>query len=109
MSFKSASPDAVEEMLRNLIAGNQQTSIQISDIMSFPVITVHERTPMREAAAILRQRGVSGLPVVNDDEALVGVLSRRDFKKVRGDGRMTAPVKAFMSEKAVSMFFISSP
>jgi tRNA nucleotidyltransferase (CCA-adding enzyme) len=101
--LKSASPDAVEEMLRELIAGNQLSSVQISDIMSFPVITIHERSPMAEAAAILRGEGVSGLPVVNDDNELVGVLSRRDFKRVRNDRKMKTPVKAYMSDTPVAI------
>jgi CBS domain-containing protein len=81
-----------------LIDGNQQTSVRVSDLMSFPVITVDARTTMAEAGKLLRAKGCTGLPVI-DEERLVGVLSRRDFKRVRQHRQIDAPVKAFMSTR----------
>ncbi|MDX9785992.1 MAG: CBS domain-containing protein [Desulfobacterales bacterium] len=107
--LKAASPDAIEETIKELILGNQRTSIRISDLMSFPVMTVHEKMPMREVAQFLREKGVTGLPVVNDDEELVGVISRRDFKKVKKDPKLTAPVKAYMSHHTVTIEPEKSP
>ncbi|MCP4721865.1 MAG: CBS domain-containing protein, partial [Desulfobacteraceae bacterium] len=34
---------------------------------------------------------------------LVGVISRRDFKKIRKSKQMQAPIKAFMSRKLVTI------
>lgn len=101
--MKAVSPDAVEEIITELISGNRRSSIQISDLMSFPVITVKERTPMMEVAHILRDKGVTGLLVVNDEEQLVGVISRRDFKKVKKDPKLEAPVKAYMSTSVITI------
>jgi CBS domain-containing protein len=86
-------------MIHDLIEGNQQASVQISDLMSFPVHTVAERTPMAEVARILRQKGCTGLPVVRDGDVLAGVISRRDFRKIKKEDQLKAPVKAFMSTK----------
>ena len=107
--LKSVSPDTIEAMIKELIAGNQQSSIQVSDLMSFPVYTVHERSSMKSVAHILRERGVSGFPVVDDADKLVGVISRRDFKKVRKDSNLEAPVKAFMSNSTVTIAPGQSP
>ena len=100
--LKGINPEAAEEMIISLIQGNQQSSVQISDIMSFPVYSVTTDTSMEAVAGILRHRGYTGLPVVNDG-GLVGVISRRDFKKIRREDQLRAPVKAFMSTKVVTV------
>lgn len=96
-------PDTIEEMLMELISGNQYSSIRLSDIMSYPVVTVTEDTKIEEVAMILRDMGCTGVPVVDKDENVVGVISRRDFKKVRKTNHMQSPVKAFMSRKVVTI------
>jgi tRNA nucleotidyltransferase (CCA-adding enzyme) len=101
--MKAVSPDAVEEMITELIAGNQRSSIQISDLMSFPVLTINEKTPMMKVARILREKGVTGLLVVNDEDKLVGVISRRDFRKIKKDPKLEAPVKAYMSTHVITI------
>jgi len=106
--IKSANPDAVEEMIRELIRGNQQSSVQISDLMSFPVATVSAETSMEQVARILRQKGYTGLPVM-DRGKIVGVVSRRDFRKIRKESQLEAPVKAFMSTNVVTISPGKSP
>jgi CBS domain-containing protein len=76
--------------------------------MSFPVITVTDDTPMKKVAGILRKKGCTGLPVVNDDK-LVGMISRRDFRKIKRDSQLDAPVKAFMITKVLSIEAGKSP
>ena len=96
--LKSVNPDAVEKWIKELIRGNQQASVQISDLMSFPVITVPDDTPMKKVAEILRQKGCTGVPVVRNNRP-VGMISRRDFRKIRKETQLNSPVKAFMSTK----------
>ncbi|MGJ4945859.1 CBS domain-containing protein [Bradyrhizobium sp. HKCCYLS1011] len=48
-------------------------------IMTRPVITVTPETPIVEAANIMLERHVSGLPVVDGAGKLVGVVSEGDF------------------------------
>jgi nanoRNase/pAp phosphatase (c-di-AMP/oligoRNAs hydrolase)/CBS domain-containing protein len=100
--LKGTNPEAVEEMIVDLIQGNQQSSVQISDLMSFPVYSVTTATTMQAVAGILRHRGFTGLPVVNEG-GLVGVISRRDFRKIRRQDQLQAPVKAFMSTKVITI------
>ena len=90
-------PDAVEGMITELIQGNQQASVQVSDLMSYPVTCVEAETPMSEVAQLLRRKGCTGLPVLSSGK-LVGVLSRRDFKRLHKQAQLNAPVKAFMSK-----------
>lgn len=101
--LKSTNPVVIEEMIIEMIKGNQQTSVMLSDIMSYPVTTINENIAVGEAAMILRDIGCSGLPVVDDGDNLVGIISRRDFRKIRKADHMQSPVKAFMSRKVVSI------
>jgi CBS domain-containing protein len=100
--LKSVNPDAVEKWIKELIRGNQQASVQISDLMSFPVITVPDHTPMRKVAEILRKKGFTGLPVVSNDR-LTGMISRRDFRRIKRDSQLDAPVKAFMTNPVLTI------
>ena len=48
-------------------------------IMTRPVITVTPETTVVEAANTMLQRHVSGLPVIDPDGKLVGIISEGDF------------------------------
>jgi len=100
--LKSVNPAAVEDWINDLIMGNQQASVQISDLMSFPVISVSDDTPMKKVAEILKEKGCTGLPVVNDDEP-VGMISRRDFRRIKKKAQLQSPVKAFMTNKILTI------
>lgn len=106
--LKSIEPETVERMIKESIQGHQQTAIKISDLMSFPVLSVSPETSMREVTLILREKGCTGLPVV-DDGGLVGIISRRDFRKIRKDNQLTAPVKAFMRKNVITTEPVKSP
>ena len=101
--LKQVNPDTIEEMLLELISGNQHSSVMLSDIMSYPVVTINEDAKIEEAAMMLRELGCSGMPVVDKDGHVLGVISRRDFKKLRKSKHMQSPVKAFMSRNVVTI------
>lgn len=94
---KKVHPAVIEEWITELIQGGRQTTVRVSDLMSFPVVTLNEKMTMAEAAELLREKGCTGFPVVDDRDRLTGVLSRRDFRKIKKDSQLGAPVKAFMS------------
>jgi tRNA nucleotidyltransferase (CCA-adding enzyme) len=106
--IKKVNPHAVEKLILELIKGNQQTSVNLSDIMSYPVITVKQNTPIEEVAMLLRDVGCTGVPIVDHNERLVGIISRRDFKKIRKDSQMQSPVKAFMSRNPIHISYDKS-
>ena len=100
--LKSVDPGEVATSIKKLIEVNQQSSVQISDLMSFPVFSIPSHTTMREVAAILRTKGCTGVPVV-DEGRMVGIISRRDFRKIKKDSQLKAPVKAYMRTPVVSI------
>ena len=101
--IKAANPEAIEEMITDLINGNQHSSVMLADIMSYPVVTVHEDTLVEDVVMILRDMGCTGMPVVDKDDKIVGVISRRDFKKVRKSNQMKSPIKAFMTRNPIAI------
>ena len=103
--LKDVNPSAIETMIKELIKGNSSTSVNLSDVMSYPVITVNENTKVKEVAMLLREVGCTGVPITDIDGKLVGIMSRRDFKKVRKDSQMESPVKAFMTRNPVSISY----
>lgn len=50
--------------------------------MSAPAITVHAEDTVAEAARTMLRRGVERLPVVDDRDRLVGIVTRRDLLQV---------------------------
>lgn len=52
------------------------------DLMTAPVITVHPWTSAKEAAELLAAHGFTALPVVDDDDRLVGIVTEADL--IRG-------------------------
>ena len=57
--------------------------MQRREIMSAPAITIPARAGICEAATILVDAGFTALPVVDDDGALIGILSEADLLKDR--------------------------
>lgn len=49
------------------------------DVMTVDPVTVTEDTPVVDVARILSRRHISGLPVVDDSGALVGIVSEADL------------------------------
>jgi len=52
--------------------------MQVKEIMTKNVICVKKNTPLPEALEYLERHNISGLPVVEDDMTLAGVLSEKD-------------------------------
>lgn len=48
------------------------------DIMTTDLITVGRRTPIHDAIRILVENNITGLPVVDEDMTLVGIISEKD-------------------------------
>ena len=56
--------------------------MRVGDLMTRSVLTTTPQTPVKDAAIVLAGHGVTLLPVVDDDDRLVGVFTEADV--VRG-------------------------
>ncbi len=52
--------------------------MKIEEAMTRDVITVSPQTPIHQAAKVMVDHGISGLPVIDDEGRLVGVISDGD-------------------------------
>jgi len=68
--YRLAYRHALERLSRSVTAG---------EIMTREVAYVHPETPLSEVAEVMGRRGVSGVPVVDADGKVVGVISEKDF------------------------------
>lgn len=51
----------------------------VSDVMTTEVVSVSEDAPLKEAARLLVEHRVSGLPVTNTSGKVLGIISEADF------------------------------
>ena len=55
--------------------------MKVKDILRSPAITIGQESTLREAVELLSKSGVSGLPVVNAEGQLVGIVTEHDIIK----------------------------
>jgi CBS domain-containing membrane protein len=53
--------------------------VTVAEIMTREVVGVQPDTPLADVAEAMGQRGVSGVPVLDDNRRVVGVVSEKDF------------------------------
>lgn len=61
-------------------------SIKAGDIMTVEVIAVKRETPLKEVAELMAEKGVSGVPVIEEDRKVAGLISEKDFLSRMGAG-----------------------
>lgn len=61
----------------------RQDSPTVGEVMTPEPVTIHADAPLTEAARILEEQEVGGLPVVDRDGLLVGVLAESDLVRAR--------------------------
>jgi CBS domain-containing protein len=71
----------------------------VRDIMTARPTSIRVTAPARAAIATMMELDVRHLPVVNEDHELVGMLSDRDFARVRGE----EPIANVMSSDVIAV------
>ncbi len=65
-----------------LAKGSDPYQVSAEDIMSKPLRVVRPDTSIEDAAKAMRENKVKRLPVVNDANELIGILSEGDIMKI---------------------------
>ncbi len=84
-------------------SGKALDKIQASQVMSKPLITAAESTPLHVAAKKMIDLGISSLVAVGEDENLRGIVTKADlcmFYAANGGGRLR--VEAYMTKRPVT-------
>ena len=72
--------------------------MSVREIMTKDVVTVSPAMPVREVANLLSERSVSGVPVIDDEGRVLGVVSELDVV-----GRQGATAADVMSQQVISV------
>lgn len=77
--------------------------MKVAELMTRDVATVTEDIPLREAATLLAEKGISGLPVVDGNGAVVGVLSEADIVVKAGGAPRGSRLLGWLLESDVGL------
>jgi tRNA nucleotidyltransferase (CCA-adding enzyme) len=91
----------IEERIIRSLKKNIKRPVLAADIMSFPVRTVSQEQSIREVDRILKTFGHSGIPIVDKNGELAGIITRKDVDKAIKHGLSHAPVKGFRSHSTI--------
>lgn len=78
--------------------------LNASDIMSTDVITVKKETDLSELADILYKHHINGVPVVDDEGLLIGIICESDL--IRKDKKLHIPTVVTLFD---AVFYLESP
>jgi CBS domain-containing protein len=67
----------------------------VGEAMSAPALTIGPRRPVTEAATVMIEEGVNRLPVIDDEERLIGIITRADLVRafVRSDPEIEQEIR----------------
>ncbi|MGZ5849388.1 MAG: CBS domain-containing protein [Methyloceanibacter sp.] len=60
--------------------------MKVRDVMTSPVVSVGPDTTLLEAGELMLKHDISGLPVLDKEARLVGLITERDFLRPTGSG-----------------------
>ncbi len=99
LAMRGTDAQATLDKLRQQLIAQIPAALTAQELMSSPVRTIRPETQIAEAQRILLRYGHSGLSVVNNDDQLVGIISRRDLDLALHHGFGHAPVKGYMTTR----------
>jgi CBS domain-containing protein len=77
--------------------------LNAGDIMTTDVITVKKETPLKELAEILYKNHINGVPVLDDDGRLIGIICESDL--IRKDKKLHIPTVVALFD---AVFYLES-
>lgn len=61
------------------VTGRRALRLQARDIMTWPVITARPNTTIKDLAAMMTTHRISGIPIVTEEQELVGIVTEGDL------------------------------
>jgi CBS domain-containing protein len=88
-SIKDRQSPSLQKTTANGFSGGdagQKTRMKVGDFMTTKVVTVHPDSQVGDAARLMLERKISGLPVVDAGDHVVGIVTEHDLLRRRPDG-----------------------
>ena len=101
-------PRQIKQAIIAGLRSDKTECVRISDIMSFPVISVTPTTSMREVQNLMAEKKVRGIMVMENDK-IHGIIVLWDLKRVKKEQHWDSPVKAFMARDIITIAPGASP
>ncbi len=76
----------IYQIAYNNIRNRLLNTIAAKNLMTREVLQLEQTLPLVQAASLLAEKQVSGAPVVDSDQKIVGIVTEKDFLKEMGFG-----------------------
>lgn len=77
--------------------------LKVHEVMTVSLQMANPEMPISEVLEILRINHISGVPVVEKDRQLIGILSLEDIVRAMQKNELSAPVSKYMSTKLTTV------
>jgi CBS domain-containing protein len=91
-------------IVKNRYNGNLAAAINedIREIMKKDVVSLGVNDNISNVIKTMIERNIGGIPIVDDDNAVVGIVTERDFVRTVADITTSKSIKEYMSNKVVT-------
>jgi len=91
-------------IVKNRYKGNLAAAINedVREIMKKDVVSLGVNDNISSAIKTMIEKNIGGIPIVDDDNVVVGIVSERDFVRTVADITTSKPVNKYMSDKVVT-------
>jgi len=97
--IQSLVSSAHEAYIRN----KNQQKLKAKDVMTKEVVTIAPDATLADAIELLVARGISGLPVLNSDKKVIGIISEKDILNIFSSGNLhITKVEDVMTKRVIS-------
>lgn len=116
LSALPVKPEVIYETpadLPDIYSSRDLNSVRIADVMTRKIVCMHLDASLEQAAAMCWQRHISGLPVVNSQRKLVGIITLKDLLRQflqaevlapeAWQTRQRAPISQFMQRQLITL------
>jgi CBS domain-containing protein len=105
-ALKGTVPDTLASMPRQR-EGSRVAGLTAGELMTSPAVTIGPDEPVSDAARLMYNKRVKRLPVVGDDGALIGIVSRSDVLSVYS--KPDAVIREEVSSELIRGAFLADP
>ncbi|MCX7787695.1 MAG: CBS domain-containing protein [Spirochaetes bacterium] len=76
--------------------------LKVKDVMTHEVITARRETPLRQIQYIMKEKGITGVPITDDEgKRLFGIVSMDDIIRALDGGYIQDPAERWMSRNLI--------